>query len=235
MGLITTTEEQWPKCYRVISSRFPPVGIFEAVSDPDDLEGVYWIEGLTNPRIREEMGALELVPSADRLAGPGTTPIMSAFTHPNPSGSRFSDGSYGVYYATRCPDTAIAETLFHAERWAAESHDPPTSFTMRMYIGELTHRPYHDLRGLRVSHPELYDPAPESYAAPQALAADLRASGSWGILYGSVRLPGGECIAALRPPALGAVRQSKHLAYIWDGARITDTQLVRSLGVPGRS
>ena len=232
--MIRIAEEGWPRCYRIVSSRFPPVGLFDDVADPEDLEGIYWVEGLTNPRLRDELGQIELVLPEDQIAGPGTTPIMAAFTHPNPDGSRFSDGSFGVYYGARCPDTAIAETVYHVERWARESRDPPTSFTMRMYVGQLTTRPYHDLRKLQGFRPDLYDPDPLQYGPAQRLAAELRKERSWGILYGSVRLPGGECVAALRPPALGPVHQSKHLAYLWDGCRIVDTLLVRSLGVPGR-
>ncbi len=36
--------------------------------------------------------------------------VMAPFTHLNPKGSRFSDGSYGVYYAAKRLSTAIAET-----------------------------------------------------------------------------------------------------------------------------
>ena len=39
---------------------------------------------------------------------------MAAFTHLNPQGSRFSDGSYGVFYCARSRDTAIAETRYHS-------------------------------------------------------------------------------------------------------------------------
>jgi hypothetical protein len=232
--LIPVVHEGWSKCYRIISSRFPPVSVFEDVADPRDLEAVYWVEGLTNPCMREELGAIGSVAPEDRIAGEGTTPIMAAFTHMNPTGSRFSDGTFGVYYGARCGEAAIAETVHHLERWAGESNDPPTSFTMRMYVGELTGRPYHDIRGMRVTRPELYDPDITKYGPPQALAAELRRQKSWGLIYDSVRLPGNDCIAAFRPNALGRVRQSKHLAYIWDGTRVVDTQLIRSLGVPGR-
>ena len=71
-------------------SRYPPVGLFDAVADPADLDVVFEIEAIGNPRLRERgrravAGAAR--PSAS--AAPGTTPIMSAFTHLNPEGSRF--------------------------------------------------------------------------------------------------------------------------------------------------
>jgi hypothetical protein len=223
------TEETWRKAYRIVSSRFPPVGVFDKVADPADLEAVYYVESLTNPRVREEMGQIDLVPPEDRLAGPGTTPIMAAFTHLNPSGTRFTNGEFGVYYASKTQNAAIAETVFHVERWAEESRDPPTSFVMRVYIGRLNRRFYHDLRGQRDKYPRLFDPDPKNYGPAQRLAAELRAKGSWGLLYNSVRKPEGECVAVFRPPALGVVHQGAHLAFHWDGKKIVDVLELRSL------
>jgi len=232
------TEESWRKAYRIVSSRFPPVGVFDSVADPADLAAVFYVESLTNPRIREEMGQIELVPPDDRLAGEGTTPIMAAFTHLNPMGSRFCNSEFGVYYAANSQQTAIAETVFHIERWAHESNDPPTSFVVRVYIGRLNKRPYHDLRHkgdtcLEKHHyPDLFDPDPKQYGPAQQLAAQLRKDGSWGILYNSVRDPDGECVAVFRPPALGVVRQGAHLAYCWNGQEVSEVLELRALGRP---
>lgn len=230
---IPITEESWPKAYRIVSSRFPPVGVFDLVADSDDLEAIYYLESLTNPRIRTETGQIELVRSEDLLTGPGTTPIMAAFTHLNGSGSRFSNGEFGVYYAANTLQTAIAETVFHVERWAKESNDPATSFVMRVYIGRLNKRPYHDLRGQGAAHPALFDPSPMKYGPAQQLAAQLRSENSWGLLYDSVRDLTGGCIAAFRPPALGVVHQAQHLAYCWNGERVADVLELRSLTLAG--
>lgn len=230
---IPITEESWHKAYRIVSSRFPPVGVFDTVADPADLEAIYYLESLTNPRIRAETGQIELVRSEDLLTGPGTTPIMAAFTHLNPSGSRSSNGEFGVYYAANTQQAAIAETVFHVERWAKESSDPATSFVMRVYIGRLNKRPYHDLRGQSVARPELFNPNPMMYGPAQQLAAQLRSENSWGLLYDSVREPSGECIAAFRPPALGVVHQAQHLAYCWDGQRIAEVLELRSVTLAG--
>jgi len=40
---------------------------------------------------------------------------MGAFRHQNPAGSRFSDGSRGVFYAAKGRTTAISETRYHAK------------------------------------------------------------------------------------------------------------------------
>lgn len=70
----------------------------------------------------------------------------AAFTHLNPNGSRFSDGSYGVYYAAREQETAIYETVYHAERFLRDSREAPIEQDMRVYIAPIE-GDLHDLRG----------------------------------------------------------------------------------------
>lgn len=218
--------EPWPASVRIVSSRFPPIGLFDRVADPADLEAVFYIESLTNPRLREEAGDLTLVPPEERVAGPGTTPIMAAFTHVNPLGSRFSDGHYGVYYCGRTLDTAIHETVYHRARFMEESAEPPTTLVMRVYYADLD-AGFHDIRGLRDKRPEWYDPV--SYHASQKLGRALRDAQSWGIYYWSVRHAGGECAAVFRPRAISPVRQGPHYGYVWDGKRIASVHELKTV------
>lgn len=208
-------------CWRLVSSRFPPAGLFDRVSEPDDLEAVFYIEGLTNDRLRDEAGELALVPPQERIAGPGTTPIMAAFTHRNPAGSRFTDGAYGVYYAAHALDTAIAETRFHRARFLAMTDEPPIEIDMRACGADIDAE-LHDVRGAQQAMPEIYAREPSRYAPAQAFAARLRAAGSNGVVHDSVRDPGGQCVAIFRPRVLSPVTQGPHFCYVWDGAAITD-------------
>ena len=201
--------------YRVVPSRFPPVGVFDAIADPADIPALIELESMTNPRMREELGAIGLVPPERRISGPGTTPIMAAFTHLNPDGSRFSPGWFGVYYCAREQQTAVAETVFHKSRFLAATREPACVLDMRCYLGDVDGR-FHDIRG---GHPELHDP--DSYAASQRFAVELRAAGSNGIVYDSVRAPGGTCLAAFHPDMLKPVRQGPHLQYHWNGEAIS--------------
>src|SRR5712691_2594821 len=138
----------WLPCWRIIPSRFPPIDLFERVVDPAGLEAIYELESLTNDRLREEAGELQLVPSPDRISGRGTSYIMAAFTHLNPAGSRFSDGTYGVFYAARTLDTAIAETRYHREEFMRATAEPPMELDMRVLLADVQQR-LHDIRGMR--------------------------------------------------------------------------------------
>lgn len=209
------TRLHWPEAWRIVPSRFPPRGVFDRIASPDELEALFAIESLTNARLRQELGQLDLVPKARRVGGPGTQPIMAAFTHLNPDGSRFSDGSYGVFYAARSLDTAVAETMYHRAKFMAATREPAMTLDMRCYRTAIEGR-LHDLRKgwAAMLHPSDYGP-------PQALARELRAAGSDGVVYPSVRHAGGECVGVFHPDLVKPCVQARHLVYRWDGERIS--------------
>ncbi len=226
--MIPTSAVRWLPCYRIIPSRFPPINLFERVTDPADLETVLDIESMTNDRLRNEVGSLNLVPPEDRISGPGTSPIMAAFTHLPPYGSRFTDGSFGVFYAGRTLETAIAETKYHREAFLRATSEPRIELDMRVYAVDLD-AVLHDIRGMRDIMLGIYDPS--SYTASQALAIEIRNSGSSGVAYDSVRKPGGECVAIFKPRVLSNCRQERHLTYVWDGSSISIVYEKRDLSL----
>ena len=208
---------RWAPSYRLVASRFPPVGLFDRVARPEDLEFVLAAESLTNDRLREEAGELALVPREERVSGPGTTPIMAAFTHLNREGSRFSDGTWGVYYAAREMATAIAETAWHRARFLARTREAPGEVDMRCYLADIRAELV-DLRGYGRRKPDLMHPG--SYAASQEFARARRAEGAGGIVYDSVRRAKGQCVAIFRAKLVAPCRQGPHVCFIWDGSAI---------------
>ena len=215
---IPLTHTVWRTSFRLIPSRYPTVGLYDAITDPADLDVVFAIEALTNPRIRDQIGQLQLVPPDERVSGPGSTPIMAAFTHLNPEGSRFSNGSYGVYYAAQGLETAVAEVSHHRAVFLARTAEPAIDVDMRV-ITAAVDASLHDLRGLRKHAAELFDP--DRYDAPQALGQQLRDAGSWGVQFPSVRDKGGVCVGIFRPKALQHAKSGAHIALHWDGQRVT--------------
>jgi hypothetical protein len=230
---LPVTALAWTPCHRLVASRYPTVGLYDEIARPEDLDVVFAIEALTNPRVRQELGVLSLVPPADRVSGAGATLIMAAFTHLNPEGSRFSDGSYGAYYAADTLDTAVAEVSHHRARFLARTDEPEIDVDLRWIQADLR-QPAHDLRasqwaasglstglsaGPSADLSALYDP--EHYAAGQALGRALRDTGSPALVYDSVRRVGGQCVAVFLPRALANARPVGHLSLHWDGQRIS--------------
>ncbi len=182
------------------------------------MDAVLALELLTNERLRRRGAA----PDTE----PGASVIAAAFAYRNPEGSRFSDGTFGVFYGARELDTAIAETVYHRERFMRATRQGRMELDMRVYLTDLA-GDLHDLRDRPPAFADVYDPS--DYAAGQRLATALLAAGAAGIVYSSVRHPGGECAAAFRPELLSNCRQERHLCYLWDGEAINAVYEKRAL------
>jgi hypothetical protein len=209
----------WPQAWRVIASRYPPINLLERLTpDPAVWDALIALEQLTNSRVRDEVGDIALVPREERVAGPGASYVMAAFTHLNPKGSRFSDGSLSVYYAAAALETAIAETMFHFEAFARDSADQPRSEDMRVLVGTVATE-FENVAALPAAKQRAIL-VPNSCAASQAYARERRAAGANGVCYPNVWHPGGQCIGAFRPRTVGVPHQERHLKYRWNGERV---------------
>lgn len=210
---------RWSQACRIVPTRHPAVTLFDRVADADDFDALYALEAMTNERARDELGQVERVPREQRLFGPGSGPIMAAFTHVNVLGSRFSDGGHGVFYAARDRATAVAETRHHHGRFLAATAEPAMHLPMRLYHVAIDAR-LHDLRPTGAVDAAVYDP--DDYTAARALGARLRAEGSAGVVYRSVRHPRGQCAGLFQPRGAARCLHAAYLLYAWDGERFTD-------------
>jgi hypothetical protein len=221
---VPTARVSWRPSYRLIPSRYPTVGLYDAIADAADLDAVFAIEALANPRLRDEAGDLQLVPPEERITGPGATPVMAAFTHLNPDGSRFSDGTYGVYYAAHSLETSVAEVSHHRAIFMRFTDEPAIDLDMRLITANVEA----DLHDLGSVHEERA-PAkrfaaaldPDRYGFSQRLGRALRDLGSWGLRWPSVRDAAGECVGIFRPRALRHAKSAAHIGLHWDGLRFT--------------
>jgi RES domain-containing protein len=171
------------------------------------------IEGATSGRLREERLGAELRPGGR----PHAAFVNAAFAYFRPrEANRFNGPDRGAWYAALAVETSIAEVAFHlarelgrvgvyratvdyAEMWAS-------------FAGA-----YLDLRGI-APPPACLDPdIAVGYPAGNALAAEVRAAGYNGIVYPSVRHPGGTCLVALWPHAVQSVAQGGVWRLAWTG------------------
>lgn len=210
---------RWAQACRIVPTRYPAVTLFDRVADAADFEALYALEALTNERVRDEIGQIGLVAPEHRLYGPGSGPVMAAFTHVNTQGSRFSAGQWGVFYAARERATAMAETRHHHARFLAATQQGPMHLPMRLYHVAIDAR-LHDLRPAGAVAGAVYDPA--DYGAARALGARLREQGSAGVVYRSVRHARGQCAGLFRPLGASACLHAAYLLYAWDGTQFTD-------------
>jgi hypothetical protein len=214
---VPTSRIRWSRTSRLVPSRYPSVGILDQVAAAEDLEAILELEAWTNDRISTELGLLHLVPRDEWVVGtPMASVVMAAFCHPGPAGARFSTAERGAWYAGRSLDTALAESTYRRTSELEEVGSFETRVQMRLYHADFSGS-FPDLRGLRRRFGAVYDP--DSYEASQQLGRTLLAAVAPGVLYDSVRHPGGECLACFRPAMVRNVRVAAHYEYRWEGRR----------------
>jgi len=209
----------WPRACRIIRSVYPPIWLFEDIADPADWELIASAEAKTNPRVRDEIGDISLVPRARRVSGDGASIVMGAFTHVSRERpSRFSDGSYGVWYCGDRFEVSLAETVYHFERFMRATDEAPAEAQFRELICAI-HGELADLRPAAEWQDYL---APDSWTQGQLLGRQIRSDGGDGVVYPSVRCAEGNAAGLFWPDLIGIpVTQGRHLRYHWDGKRMS--------------
>ncbi len=203
--------------HRLIPSRYPPVGVFDAVSAPEDLDHIFDLEGWTNDRLQAELGQLNLIPRSGWVLGvPNASVVMAAFCHPHRGGARFTGPDLGAWYAGFSLETAHKETIHRRAQELREVATLDLVVQVRQYLADFD-ASFHDVRDV-AKFATLYDAG--SYTVSQPFGVGLRQAGSDGMVYKSVRDPGGDCLVAFKPKLVTNVRQGTHFEYVWAGSLV---------------
>lgn len=212
-----TPLRQYDTC-RLIPSRFADLedSVLAPLAENDtQLADLFDLDNATNERLRGESGLLPGIGMDELVFGVQNFRIINAaFTYARPEGSRFNDGERGAWYCAFAPDTALAEVIFHKTVEYVEINRFDDSVTYQSLLADFN-AGFHDLRCLEAFKACL---DPDSYIASQALAAELLEAGSMGIIYPSVRHPGGTNLACFRPALVGNVRKAQAYRLTWAGS-----------------
>jgi len=212
------------QAYRLVNSKFPPIDLFDDVADAEEFEILYQLQALTNPRLHNETGRLELIPRSEIPFGiPGCSYATAPFTHVNPAGSRFSDGSYGVLYLADSMETALAEVRHHQEQyWSNVEGLNFERFVFRGLSCQFNEAGLLDATSVPMSEP-IYDA--DDYTHSRQFGRRVRQGGFPGLRYHSVRNPGQHCWALLTPRRVLSIIQTAHYEMIWN-AGITSVSVI---------
>ncbi len=214
--------------YRLVNSKFPPITLFDDVASVDDFEAIFALQSLTNPRMLNEVGDLTLLPLNEiPFDINGTNYVTAPFTHLNPDGSRFSNGSFGVLYLADSEETAIAETLHHQEKFfqnIPELHYDTIDMRCLKVVFSGVLADIKSTGGLveGFNADQVYDP--NDYGVSQLLSDKFRKQGQQGIEYDSVRNKGAVCWGLYSPKFVLSAIQTKHFEFVFDGSRISQVR-----------
>src|SRR5690606_22538001 len=119
-----------------------------------------------------------------------------------------------IYHAGDSEEIALAETIHHHQKFMrATQEEPGWTADFRVLVGRID-RELHDVNAV----PGVLDP--EDYAASQVEGRRLRAAGSDGLTWKSVRRSNGNCIGIFWPDIIPIPVQGRHYSYHWDGTRV---------------
>ena len=212
-----TALRQFDTC-RLIPSRFADLedSVLAPLADGDGmLRDLFDLDNATNDRLRGESGLLPGIGVDELVFGvPNFRIINAAYAYARPEGSRFNDGERGAWYCAFEVETALAEVAFHKAVEYQEIGRFDDSVSYQALLADFS-ASFHDLRGADAWDDCL---AADSYVASQALAAELLEAGSMGVIYPSVRRPGGTNLACFRPALVGNVRKGHAYRLTWAGS-----------------
>lgn len=207
--------------HRMIAAKHSESGsVLSSISDSESmLADLAELDGATNDRLLGEEGVLPGISVRELVYGVRYASIVNAaFSHRNPLGSRFNDDTRGAWYAGVERATSIAEVAFHRARQLANidwKEEERASYDD--YLADFTTE-FHDLRAVdREGAANQFKkflkpgPVPACYTESQHLARNLLASKSNGLIYPSVRNPGGTCVVCFRPALVYHVRRDARI------------------------
>ena len=180
------------------------------------MEDLFRLDDATNERLAGEANLLPEITVHELVFGvPHYHIINAAFTHAQPRGSRFNTSERGAWYAGFSLKTAQTEVSFHYAEGLREIDWPEEeTVSYRDYQADFR-ADFHELRGDSRYKNCLQ---PDSYRASQKLATRLLDRGSAGVVYPSVRHPGGTCLACFRPALVANVREGSLVTFTFPDA-----------------
>jgi RES domain-containing protein len=200
---------RWTPAVRIVP-RFPPIDVLE------QLDGGLQAAALAElvATVPHLIGRTSLLPAGPLPTGPGASRLITGFTFSRPG--RFNDDTFAAFYGADSLPTAIEETVYHMEA-ALNAVAAPAQTMERIALHvDVEAADAVDIRAS--SYAALYDPS--DYTESQVFGAVARERAAPGILFRSVRRPGGECAAIYDMPALSNCRDGRAFEYRYDGANV---------------
>ena len=215
---VPVTTEAFPRTVRLVTTaRLRAPVLLPLVDSEDELALLGEIEGATSARLlAQDRGISGLAANELVYDVPHAHFINASFAYARPQQpNRFNSANRGAWYAALALETCLAEVGFHLTNALADAGD----FNAVVEYAEMFCSLAGDFLDLRQRprHPSLGADIATAYPLGNALAARARAEGLNGIIYPSVRHPGGTCLVALRPAAVQSVRQGDVYRMIWRG------------------
>jgi len=215
---LPVVREAFPRTVRLVSTARLRPPVLERLVSADDAAALAEIEGATSQRLLAEQHGAEGIGRDEFLHGvPYANFVNAAFAYWKPREPNRFNATRGAWYAALDVETCIREVAWHMAEFLARSGELKGIVDYAEMFASMAGE-FVDLRQ-SPRHPCLDPDPPAGYPIGNAVADAARAQGLNGIIYPSVRRPGGTCIVALRPHAVQSVAPGAVYRLAWSGNR----------------
>jgi RES domain-containing protein len=231
---MTAAKQEWPRIaevafddtHRLIPGQYDDheESPLAALSDNDtDLRALVQLSGATDSRLQAQAERHPAGLGRDDLVFgiPYSKIINAAFAYPG-DGARFhSPHGKGAWYCALDLETCVAEVVHKRVNHLAECGlNAESNISYRLFLADIHGQQFAWLDQDSSADRACLDPL--SHASGQALGQQLSEDHTSGIVYPSVRYPGGTCIAVLAAPVVANVRRAAHYTITIENGALAD-------------
>ncbi|MFA7349604.1 MAG: RES family NAD+ phosphorylase [Methylotenera sp.] len=195
----------------------------DLTDDPEAWQAAQLLEMETKPKLFNSHQ-----PIIDRPFEEAEWNTAIGYPFQNSSQSRFSDGSFGVWYGAESIETTVYETAYHWQKILLDDagfNKPGVEIERRIYMVQCDSLLI-DLRPQIKTHPEIIHAS--DYTATHAIGSKLHREGHPGLITKSARICRGDVYAIFTPNVLSNPVHSCYLTY---RTTATGVQVERAPGV----
>ena len=209
----------------VTSARLRAAVLADLVAD-DEIAALAEIEGATSQRLLAQDSSAYGIGRDDLVHGvPFASFINASFAYFKPGEPNRFNFDRGTWYCALDVETCLSEVSWHMAEFLGRTGRYQAVVEYAELYASLAGE-FYDMRGME-DHAALHPDPAVGYPEGNRIALAARTRGLNGIIYPSVREPGGICIAAILAHAVQSVAQGAMFRLVWSG---TSIPVVESLG-----
>lgn len=200
----------------IVSLRISENLFDDLTDDADAWESAQQLESETKPKIFTNQ-----TPAIYRPFEESEWNMAIGFPFSHSAQSRYSDGSYGVWYGAADLETTVYETVHHWRTKLLSDAEgflkPGVSIERKVYLVRCDSALI-DFRPMVETHPQIIHPA--DYSATHAMGRKIYREGHPGLVTRSARYKDGDVYAVFTPDVLSDARHSCFLTYVTTSAGV---------------
>jgi hypothetical protein len=220
------------QCYRNIATCHPSQSLFDDIVDSEDEYKILiaWENASS--------GIDHLTPQPNRIFQYSdiSSSVAAVFQKTNWNPSRFTDGTFGVWYAGLSQETSLQETLYwifkNFYESTLEQKKKPVAVHRRMFEAQVKTQAGLDLRSRILKYPDI---KVDDHSFCRSLGKFARDKNIESYLYPSVRHADGSCVAVFDPIAISEDHALNHFRFIFfpgPERRVEVTNINLTIAIP---